>query len=98
MSDKSLVCVRIYFKENEFIEIAELAKILKLRPVGLKAIKKRPHGWRQETVADTKGIAKALHYLIGYYKDTEAERVLKLAQILAQEKVLREQKAKMGVV
>lgn len=97
MTSKNLICVKVYFDHEDFADVAELATKAGKRKVGLKLEVLKPHGFAGETIANTKGISRFVHYLIVYYKDTESERTARLAQIQAKERELQQEKAKLGV-
>ena len=102
MEDNGLICVRVYFKEKEFIEASEYAKKVGLRPLRLKAIKKKPHGWANETITDTKGLAKFMKFCIKYWKDNEAYRMAAAAALEAEDKAhqaeMQRKREKLGIL
>jgi predicted RNA-binding protein YlxR (DUF448 family) len=95
--EKGLFRVVVYFNESEFMIVAELAQKLGKRSVYIPIKKQKPHGMADEWVANTKGIAITLKELIKYYRDMEAERTAKLADVLQREKQIQAEKAKLGV-
>lgn len=57
---EKLTCVRIWFNEQGFQEICELAQKAGSRPHGIKPWTLKPHGFEGERVACTKGLSKFL--------------------------------------
>lgn len=54
------VCVKVYFKVGEFAEITEDAVRAGFRRPGLKLSTAKPHGFKNERVANTDGVSKFL--------------------------------------
>ena len=98
-TDKSKIAVHVYFNPKQFAEIAILAITLKFRHGGSLLYRKKPNGFADEQIPNTKGISKLLkHLAFDYYKDTENIRNARISEIQAKEKELRENKAKLGIL
>jgi hypothetical protein len=67
------VCVKVYFNEPDFAEVAKLAEKAGKRRVGLSLYTLKPHGFADEKLANTDGIARFLKMAANYWKAHQAE-------------------------
>lgn len=95
--EKGLFRVAVYFNEADLTTLVKEAERLRFRRVGIPVKILKPHGFADEWLANTDGIAKTLKYYAAYYKEHEAERTAELAKVQAEEKALAERKAKLGI-
>jgi hypothetical protein len=94
---KKQLRVKVYLTEKLFAEITEQAEKLSFRKKGLLLYTQKKHGWADEKLANTDGLAKFLKYCYTYWRDAEAKRLFEAAEIAQQEKALAEKKAKLGL-
>lgn len=94
---KDLNMTAIYFSDADFATICKDTADAGFRPVLLLPKKQKEHGFAGEMVIQRKGVSKFLKFCWKYYKDHEAERVTKLAELKTQEKLIEEQKKKLGL-
>ena len=98
MNKSNLICVKVYFTPEEFADVVANAEEAKIRPLGLKLQRLKPHGFSSETIMNTKYIAKFLKFLLKQWKETKAERVARLAELAVKRKALEEEARKLGTV
>ena len=91
------ICIRTYLRPELFAEIAGEAEKAGKRKKGLLLYTAKPHGFANEKLANTDGIAKFLKFCYDYYKKAEPARLKELADILQQEKELQELKRQKGL-
>ena len=95
---KNIIRIAVYLNETEMTIMAREAEKLKFRRLGIP-IKKHPtKELSEDWVANGDGISRYLKYCHNYYIEHEAERTSKLADLLAREKALKEEKEKLGVL
>lgn len=68
------VCVKVYLKPKFFAEVCELAQKSGKRGIGLKNYKLKEHGFANQTIPNTKGIAKFFKMCALAWRDAEVER------------------------
>jgi len=91
------ICIKTYWKPEEFAEVAKFAERAGKRRGGLLLYIKKPHGFADEMLAHTTGCAKFLKYAAYAWADREADRLEQAAEIKQQEKEIAEKKAKLGI-
>lgn len=67
------VCVKVYFSEEDFAEVAKLAEKAGNRRVGLSLYTQKPHGFADEKLANTDGVARFLKMAAGYWQEHQSE-------------------------
>ena len=97
LKKKGLVQVRVYLNKEEFSTMAHDAEEVGKRRVGLLLETARPHGMNGETFSNTDGLSKFLKHTWAYWKEHEAERLEKAADIARRERELAEEKKKHGM-
>lgn len=94
---KKQLRVKVYLTDKLFAEIIEQAEKAGFRRKGLLAYTQKKHGFADEKVANTDGIAKFMKYCYSYWKDSEYKRHEEALRIAQQEKELAEKKARLGL-
>ena len=94
---KKQLRVKTYLSEPLFAEMAEQAEKAGFRKKGLLLYTQKKHGFADEKIANTDGIAKLLKYCYTYWRDEQANRLRVAAEIAQKEKELAEQKARLGL-
>jgi hypothetical protein len=97
MTDKKKICCKVYFNQKNFAEIAALAEKAGKRRGGLQLFTQKKNGLAGEVVSNTDGISRFLKYAAWYWRDTEASRLSRAAEIKAKERELQEEKARLGI-
>lgn len=67
------VCVKVYFSYGDFAEVAKLAEKAGNRRVGLALFIQKPHGFGEEKLANTNGIARFLKMAANYWAEHQVE-------------------------
>ena len=93
---KKQIRVKVYYNESAFSEVAKSAEDAGFRRKGLNLFNQSAHGFKDERVANTDGIAKYLKACQKYYIEHEAERLLELAKLKQTEKETAERIHKLG--
>jgi len=76
------ICVKIYLSEQEFLDWVGMAEECGKRQRGLKPFRKKPHGFQNERVANTKGLVKFVKdKIIPYWKAGKKERKERIERI-----------------
>ena len=65
--------VKVYLNPEEFASVAAAAQKAGKRPGGLQLFKQKPHGFKHELVANTKGLSKYFKSCIKFAQENEAE-------------------------
>lgn len=94
---KGLIQVRVYLNKTEFKEMAADAESTKHRRVGLLLETAKPHGMAGETYSNTDGLSRFLKHTWGYWKEHQAERLEKAAELARRERELEQDKAKLRI-
>jgi len=97
MSKGNSVCVKIYLKPELFAEVAVQAEKALVRRKGLLLYTQKEHGFANEKLANTDGIAKFLKHTYRYWVEHEAQRLQELAEIAVTESEIAARKKKLGV-
>lgn len=87
----------LYFNPETFQAICADAVKAGFRPALLQPRKQKEHGFEGQLVWQRKGIAKFLKFCWKYWKETQAERAVKLAELALKKKQLEEEGKKLGV-
>lgn len=90
------VCVKVYFNEPDFVEIAKDAEKAGKRRVGLVLFTQKSHGFQWERLANTDGIAKAMKYWWKYWQEAEPERLQKRKEAELKRQQAEEELKKLG--
>ena len=83
------VCVKVYFNEQDFAEIAKFAEKAGKRRVGLQLYTQKPHGFADEKLANTDGIARFLKMAANYWAEHRVELEQKAESIKREKERLR---------
>jgi hypothetical protein len=95
------ICIKVYLNPKLFAEIAELAQKAGKRGMGLKTHRQKPHGFANQTIPNTKGIAKFFKMAAFHWRDADAERLRRALDLAEREKALvreKEDLRKRGVI
>lgn len=95
-SNKS-VCVKVYLNRKLFTEVAQQAEKAGKRRPGLLLFTKKKNGFAGEMLANTDGISRFFKYCAAYYKEHEAERLAKAADLAERERDLAAEKKRLGI-
>jgi len=94
---KKSICIKVYVRPDLFSTLAKDAEAAGKRRKGLQLYVQKPHGFANELLANTDGIAKFLKYTWQYWKENEAARLERIAELLKKEKELQEERKKLGL-
>lgn len=97
MARKRKICIKVWLNEQTFPVYAEMAEKTGFRRGGLQLYTQKPHGFQNETVANTDGISKYLKFCHKYYVESEARRLAEAAEIARIEKEIQEKKKLLGI-
>ena len=89
--------VPLYFNPTTFSAVCKDAQKAGKRGVMIQEKHLKPHGFANEYTYSIKGIGTFLKYTWRYWQEHEAERLAKAAEVLAKEKILQEEKKKLGL-
>lgn len=98
MYKQKAICIKTYWLEEKFLEIAADAEQAGIRRKGLPAYTQKKNGFADEKLANTDRIAAFLKYCYEEYKRNRAKRLEEEAQIIAEEQRLLERKKKLGIL
>lgn len=90
--------VPVYFNPTTFSAVCKDAQKAGKRGVMIQEKHLKAHGFANEYAYSIKGIGKFLKYCWQYWRDNEAERLAKAAEVLARDKLLQEEKKKLGLI
>lgn len=90
--------VSVWFNPKTFAEVSVDAKKAGKRPVPIHDQVVKEHGFHGEKVWQQKGIGPFLKSCWKYWVKHESERMLEAAELLRQERDIKERKEKLGVV
>ncbi len=94
---KKQLRVKVYLNPALFAEVALQAEKTGFRRKGLPLFTQKPHGFVDEKVANTDGMAKFFKHCYKFWKESEARRLEEAAKIAQMEKELADRKAKLGL-
>lgn len=97
MEHQKSVCVKIYLKPILFAEMSDSAEKAGIRRKGLSLYTQKPHGMLDEKLANTDKLAKFFKFLYQYYKETEALRLSRAADLARKEREVADERAKLGI-
>lgn len=94
---KKKICIKVYFNQKNFPEIARDAEKAGKRRGGLQLFTLKEHGFANERVSNTDGIGKFLKFCWHYWQETERHRFEKAADLAKREQEIRAEREKLGV-
>jgi len=92
------ICVKCYFNPTNFQAVAADAERAGKRRGGLLLFTQKPHGFANETQANTDGISRFLKHTWQYWREHETERLQEAAKLAEEERGLAERKKKLGIM
>ncbi len=91
------VCIKVYLKPELFAEMVLEAEKAGIRRKGLLLYTQKPHGFMEDKLANTDGIAKYLKFCHKYRKESEVHILEEAAELARQEKEIAERKKQLGL-
>jgi hypothetical protein len=89
-------CVQVYLNEKRFAEEAKRAEKAGKRRGGSILYRQLEHGFSNQKVANTKGLAKYYKMCSDYWQEHEAERLQEEAMLKAEKQRIEEELKKRG--
>lgn len=97
MTSKNSICIKVYINKEEFPEVAQEAEKAGKRRRGLQLYTQKKHGFQGEVQPNTDGLSKFFKFCYQSYKESEADRMVRGAELLRKEKLLQEEREKLGM-
>jgi len=94
---KKKICIKVYFNQKNFPEVAKDAEKAGKRRGGLHLFTLKEHGFANQMVSNTDGIGKFLKFCWRYWQETERHRFEKAAELAKREQEIRAEREKLGV-